>query len=94
MGANAAITFLLMNGWEPTFDEEELVDLVLPVASSALTKAALTEVFEARCRPIGDELTNEGAENRSLNGAGINEPGPASGIDAGRMLIVVFIRSY
>ena len=28
VGANAAITFLLMNDCEPTFDEEELVDLV------------------------------------------------------------------
>src|SRR5574342_336656 len=31
-GANAAITFLLMNGWEPTFEEEELVELVVSVA--------------------------------------------------------------
>src|SRR5271169_4925951 len=31
-GANAAITFLLMNDWAPTFDEEELVALVLSVA--------------------------------------------------------------
>ena len=30
-GANAAITFLLMNNWEPTFEEPELVDLVLSV---------------------------------------------------------------
>lgn len=29
VGANAAITFLLLNDWEPTFDETELVDLVL-----------------------------------------------------------------
>jgi death-on-curing protein len=36
VGANAAITFLLINGWEPTFDEDELVDLVLawPQAAS------------------------------------------------------------
>jgi death-on-curing protein len=26
VGANTAITFLLMNSWEPTFDEVELVD--------------------------------------------------------------------
>jgi death-on-curing protein len=36
VGANAAITFLLMNNWEPTFDAEELTDLVLSVASSRL----------------------------------------------------------
>jgi death-on-curing protein len=34
VGANAAITFLLMNNWEPTFSEEELADLVLSVAFS------------------------------------------------------------
>ena len=38
VGANAAITFLLMNDWEPTFDEEELVDLVLAIASGRLSK--------------------------------------------------------
>src|SRR5260370_37779549 len=27
VGANAAITFLLMNGWEPLFSEEELIEL-------------------------------------------------------------------
>ena len=33
MGANAAITFLIMNEWDPRFEEEELVLLVLSVAS-------------------------------------------------------------
>jgi len=51
-GANAAITFLLMNGWEPDFGEEELVDMVLSVASGLLAKADLTGIFEARCRPL------------------------------------------
>src|SRR5208282_4208704 len=37
-GANAAITFLLLNGYEPTFTEDELVELVLGVASSRLSK--------------------------------------------------------
>lgn len=49
-GANAAITFLLMNDWDPEFSENELVDLVLAVASGAMSKPALTEIFEARCR--------------------------------------------
>lgn len=31
--ANAAVTFLLMNEWEPLWTERELVDLVLAVAS-------------------------------------------------------------
>ena len=50
VGANAAIAFLLINDWEPAFDERELVDLVLAVASGMLAKAALIEVFEQRCR--------------------------------------------
>lgn len=52
IGANAAITFLRMNGWEPTFDEDELVDLVLRVASGKIGRVALSQVFESRCRPI------------------------------------------
>ena len=55
VGTNAAITFLLMNNWEPTFDEEELVDLVLSVASSRLAKPDLAAIFEARCRPQESE---------------------------------------
>ena len=49
-GANAAITFLLMNDWEPEFSEDELVRVVLDVASGTIPKAALTERFEGRCR--------------------------------------------
>jgi death on curing protein len=50
-GANAAITFLLMNDWAPNFDELELVDLVLSVASGVLKKPELIEIFESRCTP-------------------------------------------
>ena len=49
VGANAAITFLLMNGWEPSIGEEELVDLVLSVVSGHLTKQQLIYAFETRC---------------------------------------------
>ena len=52
VGANAAITFLLMNNWEPTFDEEELADVVLSVASGELGKPRLTEIFELRCQSL------------------------------------------
>jgi death-on-curing protein len=55
-GANAAITFLLINDWELDVSEDALVDLVLSVASGTMTKSALTELFEARCRPISDPL--------------------------------------
>jgi len=51
-GANAAITFLLMNDWEPDFEEEELVELVLSVATGRLAKVELTGIFESRCRPV------------------------------------------
>jgi len=46
-GANAAITFLPINDWMPDFSEDELIDLVLSVASSTMSNSAVTE----RCRP-------------------------------------------
>jgi death-on-curing protein len=49
VGANASITFLLLNGFEPTFDELELVNTVLAVASGVMSKATLTEWFERHC---------------------------------------------
>ena len=52
VGANSAITFLLMNNWDTTFGEEELVDLVLSVASGRLNKQGLSGIFESRCKPI------------------------------------------
>ena len=52
VGSNAAITFLFLNDWEPLFEQDELVDLVLGVAAGGLTKAALTARFEAGCRPF------------------------------------------
>jgi len=52
VGANAAITFLLMNNWTPTFGEDELVELVLSVASGELKKLGLVEIFESRCTPL------------------------------------------
>ena len=54
VGANAAITFLLINQWEPSFDEDELVNLVLSVATGGLCKRRLTEILESRCRPLED----------------------------------------
>ena len=54
VGANAAITFLLMNNWGPTFSEEELVELVLSVASGGMRKPQVIEFFESHCRPVED----------------------------------------
>ena len=51
VGANAAITFLLMNDWVPTLSEDELVDLVLSVATGLTGKLELPATFEARCQP-------------------------------------------
>ena len=51
-GANAAITFLLLNDWEPLFEEDELMAMVLSVASGAMNKPELIEVFETRCQPL------------------------------------------
>jgi death on curing protein len=51
VGANAAITFLLMNDWDLEMEEEELVELVLAVASSSMSKTELAVVFEKYCHP-------------------------------------------
>ncbi len=51
VAANAAITFMLMNDWEPTFTEEALVDTVLAVASSSMTKEDLVRFFETYAVP-------------------------------------------
>lgn len=54
VGANAAITFLLMNNREPLFGQEELVELVLSVASGVLGKPAPIGAFETHCSPLDD----------------------------------------
>src|SRR6266567_3850700 len=54
VGANAAITFLLMNNWGATFGEEELVDVVVSVASGRLNKQGLIGIFESRCKPLAE----------------------------------------
>jgi len=38
----------------PAFDEEELVDLVLSVASGTLGKPRLIEIFESHCKAQDD----------------------------------------
>lgn len=60
VGSNAAITFLLMNDWKPTFDEEELVALVLSVASGRLRKPELIAIFESRCQSLE---SSQGGQN-------------------------------
>ena len=54
VAANAAITFLLINDWEPTFTEDALVDTVLAVASSSMTKEDLVRFFQAYSVPLAN----------------------------------------
>jgi death-on-curing protein len=56
VGANAAVTFLLMNNWEPTFDSEALAELVLSVASGRMGKPGLIEIFESRCKGLDNAI--------------------------------------
>lgn len=51
-GANAAITFLLLNDWDISISEDELVELILGVASGIMSKLALTQTLAQRCRPL------------------------------------------
>jgi death-on-curing protein len=50
-GANTAITFLLLNDFEPTFDEDALVELVLGVARGEVNKQSVVRFFADSCRP-------------------------------------------
>lgn len=49
--ANAAITFLHINGLETTFSGERYVELVLGVAQGQVSKEQLTEFFAANVIP-------------------------------------------
>jgi len=51
VGANAAIAFLYMNGLEPTFGEDALVDLVLGVAEGRILKEQLAAFFSEHTKP-------------------------------------------
>ena len=55
-GANAAIAFLLISDWDLDFSEDELVGLVVSVASATTSKSALSEIFENRCRPASNPM--------------------------------------
>ena len=49
-GANAAITFL--NNLEPTFSEDQLVEMVLGVAQGRVGKNEIARFFAGNCRPL------------------------------------------
>lgn len=50
MGANAAITFLLLNDVEPTFGEDALVELVLGVAQGRVSKSEVATFLAQNSR--------------------------------------------
>jgi len=72
-GANAAITFLLINDWEPDFSEDELVDLVLTVASGKMSESALTErwrhaaALHQTCSPVSPARSGLGCSGAVLS---------------------------
>lgn len=51
VGANAAITFLLINDIEPTFSEDALAELVLGVAQGQVSKEQVTRFMADYSRP-------------------------------------------
>ena len=51
-GANAAITFLLLNNLEPIFSEDQLVELVLGMAQGRVDKKEIARFFAENCRPL------------------------------------------
>ena len=51
VGANVAITFLILNGLEPAFSENALVELVLGVAQGQISKEQLTVFFTEYTKP-------------------------------------------
>jgi death on curing protein len=58
-GANAAITFLLMNDWEPDFNDDQLTELVLAVACGKLSKSDLIHMFESHCHRMNSSLDTD-----------------------------------
>jgi death on curing protein len=49
-GANTAMTFLYLNGFELDCTEDELVELVLGVAQGRVFKEEIAVFFEGKCR--------------------------------------------
>ena len=54
VAAVAMVVFLRMNGWSPTFTEDELAEVTLSVADGTMDKEPLTEVVRAHVEPVGD----------------------------------------
>ena len=54
VGANAAITFLHLNGWELVCSEDDLVELVLRVAQGQALKEEISRFLETNCHPSSE----------------------------------------
>lgn len=54
IGAQAAVVFLLINDWRLHVSEEQLIDMVLGVASGVIGKPELTITFETKCSWISE----------------------------------------
>jgi death-on-curing protein len=54
-GLNAALVFLLMNGWEVIDEREQLYDAMIAIAVRQLDKAGLAQLLQALARPDEDD---------------------------------------
>ena len=54
VGANAALTFLYLNGWELDCADDDLVELVLGVAQGRVLKEEISCFLEANCHRVSD----------------------------------------
>jgi prophage maintenance system killer protein len=55
VGAAAAPVFSVRKGWEAACALDDLVDLVLEVAQSGKSKAAIAEFFRQHCSPVKEK---------------------------------------
>jgi death-on-curing protein len=56
-GLNAALVFLLMNGWEVVDERGRLYDAMIAIAVRQLDKTGLAQLLQELARPDGDEPT-------------------------------------
>jgi death-on-curing protein len=54
-GLNAALVFLLMNGWEVVDERAQLYDAMIAIAVRQLNKAGFAQLLQDLARPDDDE---------------------------------------
>jgi len=77
-GANAAVTFLYMNDWEPTFGEAELVDFVMAVASGRMSYSNNRRASATRKSEPVMKTASSGAASRRMIARASGRPGAVS----------------